>query len=190
MIASHNTFSYMKSSWLMERFSKYWRCQNISAKEQAEVYHVDVCDIRVKYHKGHWRLCHGKAMFGEKYSYLEHLIKHCLNYGFKSYRLMYESNDSGYYKFLTEFYGLPSWMRSCCIAALNKPKWDCVYGSINAIQEHNKHIWYNNKPFWKNIINLFYPSIKEYAVLNNVLPEKEDDNIYMFDYVQYLSHVK
>jgi len=185
MIASHNTFSYLPSSKFMELFSCFWRCQDKNAIEQIKL-GVELCDIRVKYHKDSWRLCHGKAMFGEKFSSLEYLIRYCIDYGFKSYRLMYESNDSGYYKFLTEFYGLPSWMRSKCIAAINKPKWDCIYGNINAIQEHNKHIWYNNKSFWKNIINVFYPSIKEYAKEHNFFIE--DDNIHMYDFIEYMNY--
>lgn len=183
MIASHNTFSYLPSNRFMEFFSYLWRCQDKNATEQIKL-GVELCDIRVKYHKGHWRLCHGKAMFGEKFSSLEYLIRYCIDYGFKSYRLMYESNDSGYYKFLTEFYGLPSWMRSRCIAALNKQKWDCVYGNINAIQEHNKHMWYKEVSFLKNLRNFLSSTIKGYAKKHNRLYEGSD--IHMYDYVQYM----
>lgn len=191
MIASHNTFSYMKSSWLMERFSKYWRCQNASAREQVNIYHVAVCDIRVKYHKGYWRLCHGKAIFGERFSSLEYLIKYCLEYGFKKYRLIYEDKSIGRDSFLKEWMLISGSIKAKAVCCIYNPTWEYFKDSTVPVIEHNKHMWYQDMSLWKNLKNiLLAPSIREYALLNNTLPEEEDDSIHMFDYIQYVSYVK
>lgn len=175
MKASHNTFSYMRSTFFMELFSRFWRCQNIPATQQVDKYNVECCDIRVRYHKGYWRLCHGRAMFGIKYVYLSMLIYDCLACGFKKYRLMYETNDKGYDKFLDEFSELPLSLRKPCVAAMSNPRWELVYGQLNIINEHNKHI---------TVRNLLWPSIKRFARKHNTYTD--DGGIHMYDYVQFI----
>lgn len=88
---------------------------------------------------------------------------------------MYETNDKGYDRFLDEFGELPLNLKKPCVVAMFNPRWECIYGQPDIIQEHNKHI---------TLRNLMWPSIKKFAKKNNAYTE--DDGIQMYDYVQYI----
>ena len=184
MIASHNTFSYLKSSFFNELFSVFWRCQNQNAKQQVVLYNVEVCDIRVNYNGMEWKLCHGKASFGPAFYSLESLISWCMSFGFSKFRLMYERENVGYYQFAEEWVNLPKSLTNKCVCCIYNPDWTYLYGDSSAIMEHNKHMWYKEYSLWKNLKNFLSSTIKSYAKKNNRLYEGSD--IHMYDYVQYM----
>lgn len=184
MRASHNTFTYMKSSWFMEIFSFLWRCQSKSAVEQVKKYDVSVCDIRVYHSKKGWRMCHGRASYGPTFDRLSYLIHYCVAHGFKHYRLIYERNNKAITAFKTDFDEVPDYLKDECICAIHKPTWTTIYGFNGMFVEHNKHMWYEDKSLWFNIKNFFSSTIKSYAKKHNT--PSLTTHIDMFDYVEYI----
>lgn len=185
MLASHNTFTYLKSSIWLEIFSIFWRCQNIAADKQTKDYHIEVCDIRVNYNGKKWRLCHGKASFGPTTYQLRDLIYWCLSFGFTKYRLLYERKNIGYSQFIKEWSSISSDLTNKCICCIYNPDWVYLYGDSSNIIEHNKHVWYKENNVFKNIKNFFSSTIKSYARKHN--KRYEDSSIHMYDYIQYIN---
>lgn len=187
MIASHNTFSYMRSSWIMERFARFWRCQTVYAEQQVSIHGVQVCDIRVKKKNGSWTLCHGLACFGPKRDTLEGIISFCMGAGFEGYRLIYEDSSISLDEFRSEFESLTIGCAAKAHCVIYNPTWTVIWGTCELFIEHNKHVWYDGKPFLSNLWNLLFPSIREYALLNNRRPgESDSGHIHMYDYIQYI----
>lgn len=62
MIVSHNTFTYLSPvdwwGWFLIPFS---RCQNKDIYDQK----FDIADIRLRFSKDSWWVCHGKTKFGK-----------------------------------------------------------------------------------------------------------------------------
>ena len=79
MIASHNTFSYLKPRYKIFNFLKgFWRCQELNIKEQLAS-GVEYLDVRVRYTSdGMVRLCHGFVDYGNEYDSLAELVEDCI----------------------------------------------------------------------------------------------------------------
>lgn len=98
MIGSHDTFTYLKSSWIYNNCKKYWKCQKKSIEEQYE-FGIRMFDVRVFWDKK-WRLCHGKAnLKGISWNTLtdiaEYMAKTCPE---AIYRLWLEKGDDKEFK--------------------------------------------------------------------------------------------
>lgn len=185
MIATHNTFTYLPAQWYIEPFARFWRCQTLDAFRQVELYGVEVCDIRVRFdNKGYWQMCHGIARSKLKFRHLRSVIRFALSFGFKKYRLMYETKGN-YRLFLKSVGRLPESLLQRSVGIIYKPTWEYVFKGEEII-EHNKLMWHDDWTLWKNIKNVLYPSIKEYAVRNNEY--KEDDSIHMYDFVEFMDY--
>ncbi len=185
MIATHNTFTYQYAG-NMELFARWWRCQTLDAYRQVWLWGVEVCDIRVTYDKrGYWQMCHGLARFGEMYPHLEDVIKYALYWGYKKYRLVYETKGN-YELFLKSVHSLPDELLKQSVGIIYKPTWEYIYKGEETIIEHNKIMWHHDWSLWKNIKNVLYPSIKKYAIRNNKYIE--DNAIHMYDYIEYMKY--
>ena len=185
MKASHNTFSYLKANIFWEIISPWWRCQNLSAKEQ----NVDLIDIRVNANKdGELRLCHGAIKFGETQYSLKDLIDYCWQEvgRQKKYRLLFANKTLSFEDAVKMFEYLPEDYKEFCHSCIYQPYWKTIYNDKNSpkIVEHNKHMWYQNKSFWYNIAHFLFPTIKSYAKKHNS-ENYVEDKINMYDYVQY-----
>lgn len=162
----------------------FWRCQEVDAVTQVSKFGTCVCDIRVIHKRGGWRLCHGAVCFGPEFASLVDLIRWCMRFGFKYYRLIGRGSDkAGFYN---EFLSLPTEVECCCISCIWQPDWT-VYLSCDAmtISEHNKHMWYQDWPLLKNISNFLWPTIRDYAADNNH-PHPEEA-VPMYDYVNLMN---
>ena len=75
MIASHNTFSYLKPRYKILNFFKgFWRCQDLDIKEQLAS-GVEYFDVRVRYtFDNKVRMCHGFVDYGKEYDSLAEVV--------------------------------------------------------------------------------------------------------------------
>lgn len=189
MIASHNTFSYLKSNWYWEIISPWWRCQNLSIEDQYSIKGFALIDIRVNIDKhGVYRLCHGSIKFGPKFNNLYTLIQFCISQTKTPplYRLLFANKVKSLEECIKDFNDLTDDVKSMCHSCIYQPSWKYIYEDefLPDIVEHNKHMWYSDKSFWYNIFHFLIPTIKQYAKKNN--PNNfVDKQINMYDYIQY-----
>lgn len=108
MIGSHNSFSYLPSTfWLYNKFSKYWRTQCDTIAEQYD-FGIRFFDIRVcwKHHK--WQICHGIVNLMVSFKSLEEICE-CIedNTPEAIYRIVLEKGGVNDEKiFLVDSHGL------------------------------------------------------------------------------------
>lgn len=76
MIGSHNSFTYLPStSWLYNKFPKYWRTQCDTISEQYD-FGIRFFDIRVCWNHHKWQVCHGIVNLEVSFKSLEEICKY------------------------------------------------------------------------------------------------------------------
>lgn len=97
MIASHNTFTYLKPRcFAMNAFTKWWRCQKLSIDAQYK-FGIRMFDIRVVRHSDSWIPAHGLAhLKGISWSSVSNIALYMKkNFPDAIYRIWLESGNDG-----------------------------------------------------------------------------------------------
>lgn len=94
MIGSHNSFTYLPStSWLYNKFPKYWRTQCDTISEQYE-FGIRFFDIRVCWNHNKWQVCHGVVNLEVSFKSLEEICKYMEDNAPEAiYRIVLEKGD-------------------------------------------------------------------------------------------------
>lgn len=99
MIGSHNTYTYLKSTfWVYNIVKKYWKCQGKTIEEQYK-FGVRFFDIRIFRDGSKWRACHGMSNFKKTWTSVQEICYDMkFNYPEAIYRIVLEKGcDSKLY---------------------------------------------------------------------------------------------
>ena len=94
MIGSHDSFTYLNPIHNIFKLFKFlWRTQTKTITEQYN-YGVRYFDIRVKYKRNRWYVCHGLVTFNVSFASLKHIIDFFnLHYPDSKLRIIYEKGN-------------------------------------------------------------------------------------------------
>lgn len=177
MIASHNTYTYLGSNnTLMNKFSKYWKCQDKTIQEQYKL-GVRYFDVRVRQEGNGWRVCHGKADIKLKWVSLDIACRYFQKLDGAIFRLVLETGDDALFRSqipeLKEKY-------PCLVCAVVKKNWEVLFDkNPGPIIDYCYKI--------HNIKSVLKDSIKNWASTHNpeITQELIDSQIiYFMDYVR------
>lgn len=200
MIGTHNSFTYLEcTNSLYNAFGCYWRCQEISIKEQYDM-GVRVFDIRVSYThengKLWWQVGHGFAKVKQKFVNLENICVYFKTQYKGSYvRIMLEDgadDENVLNQFKTQSKKIVNKYSNMIWTIYIKRPWECLYECNKfTVQEYCCYLfnWDVDASLSQNIKNFSFEasSIKKWARNHNPEITEEmivDPNkIYFMDYV-------
>ena len=198
MIGSHDSFTYLKAtSKVVELFSRFWRCQDKTIKEQYDN-GVRCFDVRVfgdtVNNKFIWRIAHGAAELLQTFISLTAVLSYFkTQYPESIVRIVLEKGDQSIVdKFKKQSETILKGKNKNLIWELViKDNWEVIYHNDQyRCVDYSCHLfnWDTSKGVWENLkhINLSASSIKGYAKDHNpeITQEMIDDKdvIHFMDY--------
>lgn len=199
MIGSHDSFTYLKAtSKVVELFSRFWRCQDKTIKEQYDA-GVRCFDVRIFADslegKFVWGVGHGLAEVNQQFVNLTAILSFFKKqYEGSIVRIVLEKGDNNAVeKFKSQTNTILKGKNKDIIWELViKDNWEVLYRSDKFVcNDYCCHLfnWDPTKGVWENLkhIDLSASSIKSYAKNNNPTITQQmindRDIIYFMDYV-------
>ena len=185
MIGSHDSFTYLNPIHNIFKLFKFlWRTQTKTITEQYN-YGVRYFDIRVKYKRNRWYICHGLVIFNVAFASLKHIIDFFnLHYPGSKLRIIYEKGnfEDIFKQEIRELLDNETLSYACI-----KSKWKVLVNKDPIINDYTYRPFLSDLSLWENIkrMNLF-STIKKWAKKHNPKINKDIINnniLYFMDYI-------
>ena len=185
MIGSHDSFTYMNPLHSIFKLFKFiWRTQTKSITEQYNC-GVRYFDIRVKYRRNRWYICHGVVTFNVSFYSIKHIIDFFnLHYLNSKLRIIYERGEYEdiFKKEIRDILDNDTLSFACI-----KSKWEVLVNRDPIINDYTYKPILSNLSWCENIKRMnFFSTIKSWAKRHN--PKINEDMIcnnvlYFMDYI-------
>lgn len=188
MIGTHDSFTYLNpKKRVFNILSFLWRTQTKNIQEQRAL-GVKYFDIRVRYYKGKWILCHGLVDFDTiPFSTLEDIMKFFNKSEYLRVILERVSSNDDIFKFKHDILVLKEKYKNIVFSCIKKD-WNIVINNDLHIIDYTYTPFLSNLSLWDNIKRMnFFSTIKKWAKKHNPTITEgivEDKNtVHFLDYV-------
>lgn len=188
MIGTHDSFTYLNpKKRVFNILSFLWRTQTKNIQEQRAL-GVKYFDIRVRYYKGKWILCHGLVDFDTiPFSTLEDIMKFFNKSEYLRVILERVSSNDDIFKFKHDILVLKEEYKNIVFSCIKKD-WNIVINNDLNIIDYTYTPFLSNLSLLDNIKRMnFFSTIKKWAKKHNPTITEgivEDKNtVHFLDYV-------